>query len=178
MQYAPTDVTLPSNKINMNPIRTVRLYDTQAITDIYNWYVLNSVATFETEHVEYEEMKCRIREITYNFPYLVYEENKTVLGFAYAHLWKKRSAYANTWESSVYVATQAHRRGIGTALMLRLIKKCRTARCRALIADITACNQASIKLHQKLGFYQVSHFEKVGYKLGQTLDVVDLELVL
>lgn len=73
-------------------IRQVELQDAKAITNIYNEYVLHSVATFDTEPVQEEEMRARIAEISSRFPYFVYEEDKEITGYCYAHTWKERSA--------------------------------------------------------------------------------------
>ncbi len=70
-------------------IRQVELQDAKAITNIYNEYVLHSVATFDTEPVQEEEMRARIAEISSRFPYFVYEEDKEITGYCYAHTWKK-----------------------------------------------------------------------------------------
>ena len=99
-------------------------------------------------------------------------------GYCYAHPWKERAAFANTFETTVYVAHGSGGRGIGTSLMQRLIEACRDKGCRVLVACITGCNEPSIALHKKLGFVQASHFHNVGYKFGRWLDVVDLEMQL
>lgn len=70
-------------------IRQVELQDAKAITNIYNEYVLHSVATFDTEPVQEEEMRARIAEISSRFPYFVYEEDKEITGYCYAHTWEK-----------------------------------------------------------------------------------------
>lgn len=69
-------------------IRQVELQDAKAITNIYNEYVLHSVATFDTEPVQEEEMRARIAEISSRFPYFVYEEDKEITGYCYAHTWR------------------------------------------------------------------------------------------
>lgn len=79
-------------------IRQVEFQDAKAITDIYNEYVLHSVATFDTEPVQEEEMRARITEISSHFPYFVYEEDKEITGYCYAHTWKERSATAIRWK--------------------------------------------------------------------------------
>lgn len=73
-------------------IRRVELSDAKAIADIYNEYVINSVATFETAPVSDNEMRERISEISAHFPYLVYEQDGMVAGYCYAHTWKEKSA--------------------------------------------------------------------------------------
>lgn len=159
-------------------IRGVELSDAKAIADIYNRYVTESVISFETEPLTEDEMRLRIADISSGFPYFVWEQDGEIAGYCYAHPWKERAAYGRTLETTVYLAPQYTRRGIGSRLMARLIEECRAAGYRALIACITGGNEASIALHRELGFRQVSCFEKVGFKFGRELDVVDMELLL
>ena len=159
-------------------IRQVELQDAKAITNIYNEYVLQSVATFDTEPVLEEEMRTRIAEISSRFPYFVYEENQEITGYCYAHTWKEKAAYKYTLETTVYLSPRYKGKGIGRQLMERLIEECRAGGYHALIACITEGNEASYSLHEKLGFRKVSHFEKVGLKFGRWLDVVDYELII
>lgn len=159
-------------------IRRVELQDAKAITAIYNEYVEHSVVTFETVPLREEDMRNRIAGIASRFPFFVYEEKGMVVGYCYAHLWKERTAYKNTWETTIYLVSGHERKGIGRALMERLIEECRREGCHALIACITEGNKASGGLHLMLGFKQVSHFEKVGLKFGRWLDVADYELML
>ncbi len=159
-------------------IRKVRLTDCKAIADIYNDYIVNSTATFETEPVSKNEMERRISNIMARYPYLVYEINGEIVGYCYAHAWKERAAYRKTLETTVYVSAKCWGKGIGKQLMVNLIEECRQQDYSALIACITAENDKSRAFHLKFGFKQVSLFEKVGVKFGRTLDVVDYELLL
>lgn len=159
-------------------IRKVNPDDAAAIAAIYNLYVAESVASFDTDPVSESDMRERIAAISQHYPYIVWEENGTVAGFCYAHDWKTKPAYNLTLETTIYIAPQYARRGIGQQLMLRLIDDCRTAGYHSLIACITGGNDASILLHERLGFRKVSHFESVGRKFGRWLDVVDYQLML
>lgn len=159
-------------------IRKVSPRDAQAIADIYNEYVVRSVATFDTEPLRVEEMEARISGISASYPYLVYVDQEEVVGYCYAHTWKEKAAYKYTLETTVYVSPAYKGKGIGRRLMERLIKECRADGCHALIACITEGNEASCSLHEKLGFKKVSHFVKVGMKFGRWLDVVDYELII
>ena len=159
-------------------IREVRVQDATAIAGIYNEYVLNSVISFETEPVSVPEMRRRIEEMSARYPYLVCEEAGKVVGYCYAHGWKTRAAYSQTWETTVYVDSAAHGRGIGKELMRRLIEECRRAGAHVLVACITGGNEKSIALHRQLGFRRVSHFSQVGIKFGRWLDVVDYQLLV
>lgn len=159
-------------------IRPVKISDTEEITNIYNDYIVNSVVTFETEPLGEEEMRCRIAQVSIRFPYFVLVEDGKIVGYCYAHPWKSRAAYKYTLETTVYVSSKHLGRGIGKQLMLKLIEECRRKGYRALVACITSGNTASCVLHEKLGYKKVSHFERVGIKLGKWLDVVDYELLL
>lgn len=160
-------------------IRNVESRDIGAITDIYNWYIVNSTATFEIDPLGRRAMAERISGFTSaGMPYMVFEDNGTVQGYCYAHRWKERAAYRHTLETTVYVHPDCLHRGIGRQLMEKLIADCRTAGYRALIACITEGNAASYALHRVLGFRQVSCFRDVGRKFDRWLGVVDYELLL
>ena len=159
-------------------IRPVCADDAATIASIYNHYVLNTTISFETVAVCTEAMRARIEAFSAEYPYFVWDENGEVLGYAYAHRWKERAAYAQTWEVTIYLHTAACGRGIGTHLMEHLISACRAAGCRALIACITQENEKSCAFHQRYGFRKVSHFTQVGCKFGRLLDVVDYQLTL
>ena len=156
-------------------IRRVQADDAAQLAAIYNAYVLRSTATFETEPVSVEEMRRRVEAIGKEHPYLVYEEDGCVAGYCYAHPWKERAAYRHTWETTVYLSPAHTGRGIGTQLMERLMDECRQRGCHALVACITAENAASRRMHERLGFRQVSCFEQVGRKFGRWLGVTDYE---
>lgn len=164
--------------VQTGSIRAVTPADAPLITEMYNWYIKNSVITFETTLLTVDEMRERIDELSAHFPYFVYEIGGKIAGFCYAHPWKQRAAYSKTLETTIYLSHDHFRCGIGRQLMSRLIDECRSLGYNALIACITGSNSGSIYFHRSLGFHQVSFFEKVGYKLGQTLDVTDYELLL
>ena len=159
-------------------IRSVRVEDAAAIAAIYNYYVLDSTISFEVAPLGEEEMRARIEQTVAEFPYLVWESEGQLLGYAYAHRWKERAAYAGTWEVTIYLHPQSCGLGIGSRLMQQLVTDCRRAGCRSLIACITGENAASRAFHARHGFRQVSHFVRVGMKFGRLLDVVDYQLEL
>lgn len=159
-------------------IREVTLEDAAAIAAIYNEYVSNTVITFDTVPVAEEEMRERIAALSARYPYYVYEEEGKVEGYCYVHPWKQRDAYYYTLETTVYVHPACRGKGIGGALMNRLIETCRSRSFHVLIACITVPNEASEKLHTRLGFRQVSLFTEVGRKFDRWLDVADYELKL
>ena len=159
-------------------IRKVEIADAKAIVDIYNYYVENTAISFETEALTVNEMAERIKDISNKFPYFVYEKDGKILGYCYAHQWKERAAYSKTLETTIYIDKDVRHQGLGRIMVKLLIDLCRNEGYRALIACITQGNEASIKMHESLGFKQVSEFKEVGFKFDTWLDVVDLELLL
>jgi len=159
-------------------IRNVKPEDTKAIACIYNEYVMNGTATFETEAVTEVEMGTRIAGISRYFPYLVYETDEGIAGYCYAHQWKERAAYRFTLEVAVYLSPGYTGKGVGKQLMLKLIEETRRNGYHSLIACITEGNDASKALYASLGFKQSSYFGEVGYKFGQWLGIADYQLIL
>ncbi len=167
-----------NSQANEKKIRPVILEDAGAIVDIYNYFITDTTVTFEVQPLTVEKMAERIREISARFPYFVYEEDGRVLGYCYAHLWKERAAYSKTLETTVYLHKDATHRGIGSLMVNHLVDLCREHGYHALIACITEGNEASVRMHEKLGFRQVSEYKEVGRKFDEWLGVVDLELLL
>lgn len=152
-------------------IRKATLSDAAAIAEIYNHYIEHTSVSFEVEPLSPIAMRERMVSLLPHFPFLLYEKDNRVLGYCYA-------AYKSTWELTIYLHHQFTGLGIGKLLMRELIAACRAQGCRALIACITGNNIGSKKFHRQFGFRQVSHFEKVGEKRGEVLDVDDFELLL
>ena len=152
-------------------IRSATAADADAICAIYNHYVRHTVVTFEEVPVEADEMRQRIADVQTLFPWLVAEENGRLLGYAYAGRWRVRSAYRYSVESTVYLSPDCVGRGWGSQLYRELFTRLETAGIHAVMGGITPPNPASVALHEKLGFRKVAHFEAVGWKSNQWLDV-------
>ena len=114
------------------------------------------------------------------FPYLVAEDDGAIAGYAYAGPFRPRPAYRFIVEDSVYVAPQAKGRGIGRALMQRLIGEAQSLGFRQIIAVIGdgRPDSASVRLHEALGFRHSGRLEGSGYKHGRWLDTVFMQLSL
>ncbi len=165
-------------KNNGESIRAVTDSDAGAIAEIYNWYVLNSVISFETVAVSAEEMGRRIARVTADNPWLVLEREGRVLGYAYSTNWKSRAAYRWSKESSVYIHHEHCGNGWGRSLMQALIERLKQDDVHVLIAGISLPNEASVVLHEKLGFRQVGTFVEVGEKFERSVDVAYWQLIL
>ncbi|MEP6786861.1 MAG: arsinothricin resistance N-acetyltransferase ArsN1 family B [Acidobacteriota bacterium] len=146
--------------------------DAPAVVSIYNHYIANSHATFEVEPIDANEMVYRIGEIQANdYPFLVYEDEGEVVGFAYANRYKARPAYRHSVEVSVYIRDDTAGKGIGTLLYEQLFSELKNGDLHAMIAGISLPNDASVKLHEKFGFEKVAHFREVGRKFDRWIDV-------
>ena len=152
-------------------IRSASFSDATAICTIYNHYIINTPITFEEEVVSEDEMAERIRETLSAFPWLVYEESGEVLGYAYASKWRTRFAYRYSAESTIYLRHDQAGRGIGHCLYAQLLSELRKGRLHSIIGGIALPNEASQRLHEKLGFKKVAHFEQVGWKFEKWIDV-------
>ena len=158
-------------------IRPSTAQDIPAIAAIYREHVLHGTGTFEIEPPTAEEMAQRREDVlAKGLPYLVAEANGQVLGFAYCNWFKPRPAYRFSAEDSIYMATAAHRRGLGRALLAELSARAQQAGVRKLIAVIgDSANAASIGLHRALGFTSVGTIAACGWKVERWLDIVLME---
>lgn len=151
--------------------------DAAAICRIYNHYVAATVITFEEEPVSEAEMARRIGEVTSKpLPWLVAEDAKAVVGYAYATAWRPRSAYRFSVESTVYLDAAATGRGVGRSLYEALLGDLRTRGVHCVLGGIALPNPASVGLHEKMGFKKVGHLEEVGFKHDRWVDVGYWEL--
>ena len=158
-------------------IRPSSEQDVVAITAIYRDHVLHGTGTFEIEPPTAADMSARRADVlAKGLPYLVVEEAGQVLGFAYCNWFKPRPAYRFSAEDSIYMASNAHRQGLGRALLAELSTQAERAGVRKLIAVIgDSANTASVGLHQALGFSQVGTIAACGWKFDRWLDIVLME---
>jgi phosphinothricin acetyltransferase len=154
-------------------IRTAQATDTDAIAGIYNHYVTTTVISFEEQPVRAQDMAARIDAVlAAGLPWLVFEEPAHgVVGYAYASKWKERAAYRHAVESSVYLHRAHTGKGVGRQLYGRLLELLGAAGLHTAIGGIALPNEASVRLHELLGFEPVARFREVGHKFGQWIDV-------
>ena len=152
--------------------------DEAAIVEIYNHYISHTTITFEEVPLSALEMRQRIEACTQRYPWLVCESGGQLVGYAYATAWKARAAYRHTAESTVYVREGFGGQGVGKALYRSLLPLLKDAGCHMVLACIAMPNEASVGLHEHLGFSQVAHYREVGRKFDQWLDVGDWQLCL
>jgi len=161
-------------------IRPAIVADIPAITRIYAHAVTHGTASFELTPPDEAEMRLRMQAVLDGkFPYIVAEIDGAIAGYAYASLYRTRPAYRFTVEDSVYVAPHIHRRGVGKALLMKLIESCTALGLRQMIAVIGDSNQAaSIGVHRACGFTDAGNLRAIGWKFGRWLDTPLMQLTL
>jgi len=159
-------------------LRDCTTLDAGPVCAIYNHYVEQTAVTFEEAPIAAEEMARRIAEVTSRFPWVVWERNHTVVGYAYATSWKSRSAYRHSVETTIYLSPDAKGQGIGTLLYHSLVDRLRSLDVHCAVGGIALPNPASVALHEKLGFVNIGRFREIGLKFGRWIDVGYWELRL
>lgn len=155
-------------------IRPAQAGDADALAAIYGHHVLTGFGTFEEVPPTPAEMERRRAAVAdRGLPYVVAELGRKVLGFAYAAPFRPRAAYRYTVEDSVYVAPDAIGRGVGRALLVRVLDECAALGVRQVVAVIgDSGNAASIGLHTALGFEPSGVGRSLGFKHGRWVDIV------
>lgn len=156
-------------------IRMATLDDAPAILAIYEPYILNTAITFEYDPVPVEVFRQRMEIVLKQFPWLVYEQEGIILGYAYCSRFKERAAFDWDCECSVYIDETAHRKGIATALYQRLFELIEKQGYYTIYALITYSHESSVSLHKKFGFTEVGVYQKTGYKMGKWWDLLVME---
>jgi phosphinothricin acetyltransferase len=163
------------------PRRSIRLAtesDAARIAAIYRPIVETTTISFETDAPKDDEMRRRIADTLPRYPWLVYELDDAVVGYAYASKHRLRAAYQWSVDTSVYVEPQMHRQGVGRALYQSLFAILAAQGFFNAFAGIALPNPPSVALHEAVGFRPVGVYRNVGHKLGTWHDVGWWQLVL
>jgi L-amino acid N-acyltransferase YncA len=145
--------------------------DARQVAEIYGPVVAVTPISFELDPPSAPEMERRIAGVLGFAPWIVFEEDGLVAGYAYASRHHERAAYRWSVDVSVYVRDGLRRSGVGRALYGSLFSLLRLQGFCAAHAGITLPNQASVRLHESFGFHPVAVFPRVGFKLGAWHDV-------
>ncbi len=149
----------------IRPVHNIN--DVQALLEIYNYYVLNTTVTFDIDPLPIETFTKKLNQINADYPFIVYEEDNEILGYAYGSRFRPKPAYNYVVESTVYVKHTAHAKQIGTKLYAELIRLLKETNLHTVLGVLTIPNEASIGLHEKFGFEQVANLKEVGLKFGE-----------
>jgi L-amino acid N-acyltransferase YncA len=162
-------------------IREARYEDLPAIKDLYNYFIRNTVVTFDDKPLDLAYWQEKHRMLAkFELPFLVLVRGDIeVIGFAFVAPWRQRSGYLKVVENSIYLSAPATGKKLGTLLLTELIARCREIGIKEIIAVITDRGaDASIRLHSKLGFQEQGHLAKVGMRFGKPIGSYLLSLNL
>lgn len=151
-------------------IRLATEADAEEMLEIYAPVVLNTVISFETVPPSAEEFRGRIRAVLESQPWLVCEIGGNIAGYSYSSPFKTRAGYRWTTETTIYVHPEYHRRGVGRALYTALLACLEAMGYHIALAVIALPNDASVGLHEAMGFQRTGTLERIGYKLGRWVD--------
>ncbi|HEX8307472.1 MAG TPA: GNAT family N-acetyltransferase [Allosphingosinicella sp.] len=152
-------------------LRAATPEDAAAIAEIYAPFVTGSAVSFETERPDETAIRARMESGGALYPWLVGEADGGVLGYAYAARFRDRPAYRFTVETSVYLRSGASGRGLGRRLYEPLLAILELQGFTQAIAAITLPNEASVRLHERLGFERAGTYRQVGWKFAAWHDV-------
>lgn len=159
-------------------LRDAEPKDIPSVLEIYNHYVTHTVVTFDDEPMSLAQMRSRLEHTRkLGYPWLVaVSPSGQILGYASVFPWQQRAAFRRTVESSIYLGPAAVGKGLGTALLSELLDRARAAGIREVIAVIADQGaEASMVLHERLGFVPAGRMGRVGYKFDRWLGIVMLQ---
>lgn len=152
-------------------IRMLKESDISSCLKIYNWYILNSSATFEITPLTLDAFRQRVHTIQKKYPWIVLEEEGEIKGYAYLDAFHERVAYQWTCDLSIYLDHEQRGKGYGKQLMSSILSLAETDGYHNVVSIVTEGNRASEAMHDAFGFEKKAFFEKFGYKNAQWLGV-------
>ncbi|RYG55368.1 MAG: N-acetyltransferase family protein [Alphaproteobacteria bacterium] len=152
-------------------VRQIVIGDAPSVQAIYAPYVTDTTVSFEEVPPDIMEVERRIAAILPRYPYLVAEEDGRVVGYAYASEHRTRAAYRTSVDVTVYVAPGAQRSGVARRLYSHLLPAAASLGYHAAFAGIALPNQASVGLHEAMGFDPIGIYREVGRKFDAWHDV-------
>lgn len=156
-------------------LRKAELSDSYAICDIYNFYIQNSVVTFDENTMEVGQWEEKLQYLQkQKLPFIVaVSDSGELLGFAYVAPWRQKSAYRTTVEDSIYLRPASTGKRIGTKLLEKLLIEAKAAGVKEVVAVISDSGaDSSVRLHEQFGFKKQGHLAKVGYKFDRWLGTI------
>jgi phosphinothricin acetyltransferase len=154
-------------------IRFARASDLERLTEIYNYYVMNTPITFDLEPFSVAERGEWFRHYSASGPHrlLIAETDGLVVGYVTSSRFRPKAAYETSVETTIYLAPEATGRGVGSALYAALFAALAEEDLHRAYAGVTLPNTASVALHRKVGFRSLGVYHEVGRKFGKYWDV-------
>lgn len=161
-------------------IRKAEQEDLQDLLEVYNYEVVNGVATLDLTPRTLDEWQVWFdHHNVENHPLFVAEIEGHVAGYSSLSSYREKEAFRSTVELSIYISPDFRKRGVASALMAFILEEARKdARTHTVVSVITAGNEASRKLHEKFGFTFCGTIPEVGVKFGLYRDIENYSLLL
>jgi len=156
-------------------LKPVQQSDFPKIKEIYDWYILNSTATFHTEPIQIEELQTFIYVNDAKYQSFLIEVENQVVGYAYLARYKNRQAYDRSAEVTLYLKHDFTGKGIGSEVVAKMEKIAVHVGIKTILAIVTGENDKSVHLFTKNGYEKCAHFKRVGEKFGRVLDVLGFQ---
>jgi phosphinothricin acetyltransferase len=153
--------------------------DLPVILAIHNAAATDTTSLWDVDPGDlYDRVECQQSGVTDGWPVLVAEWDATIAGYASYGPWRHQAGYTHTVEISLFVDEQYRRRGIGGALLDKLVARARKADLHVMLAGIESSNTAAVSLHEKVGFQIVAQMPEVGWKFDRWLDLTLMQLTI
>lgn len=158
-------------------IRRAEEKDSGPISGIFNYFVENSYASYETSKTG-PEFYSRIRAGSPEYPFYVIDASNVVIGFGFLKPYRNTTTFHRAAEITYFILPEYSRKGLGTKLLQVLEKEANKMGITTLLANVSSRNKQSLKFHRKNGFKKCGTFEKIGTKFGKNFDVVYMQKTL
>jgi L-amino acid N-acyltransferase YncA len=159
-------------------LRDIKEGDLSQLLEIYNYYIVNTTATFHSKPLSINEMKELVMFDDPKYKTYVIEQDDWIIGYAILSQHKKRQAYDRTGEVTVYLKNDFTNKGIGTVAVKYIEAEARKNGFHTLVATICGENNSSIQLFERNGYAKCAHYKEVGFKFDQLLDVVAYQKII
>ena len=148
----------------------------KAITDIFNYYVVNSFAAYPTSPVG-DALFDRFYDMSSGYPFKVITYNtKEIVGFAFLHPYHLADSFSKTAEITYFILPDHTGKGLATKILNLFISIGKKQGIMNLLANISSLNEGSINFHKKNGFVECGRFKNIGHKFNKDFDVVWMQL--
>ena len=152
-------------------IRKADEQDSGSISNVFNYFVENSFASYETSKVG-PDFYSKMKACSPQYPFYVIEASNLVIGFGFLRPYRSSETFRRTAEITYFILPEHTRKGLGKKLLQVLEKEANEMGITTLLANISSLNNQSLKFHGKNGFRRCGAFRKIGTKFGKDFDVV------
>src|SRR5215208_4264389 len=160
--------------------KEANLDDLNSVLDLYNYYILNTTATFDYEKITLEELQARLSYHNKKYKtFLVCDKlDQSMIGFCFLTQFRKKPAYDKSAEIGIYLQPEKTGRSLGHTIIEFLEDYARENQIEVIVASISGENTNSIKLFNRLGYDKCAHYKNIAVKFNRRLDLIYYEKIL